>query len=505
MKLALAAPVLFATCASNPIADWPAWGGDGMRNMVSDATGVPASFEPGTVDPETEQVDMSTTKGVRWVAKLGSQTYGNPTVSGGQVFVGTNNAGEGRPGITGDYSLVKALDEADGSLNWQFSVPKLGAGKVNDWEFLGICSSPTSVDQVVYVVTNRCEVVALDASGLSNGNDGYQDEGQYMAGPGKPALDLLPEDADILWRFDMADELGVFPHNVTSSSVLVVDDTLFVTTSNGTDWSHLNVPSPFSPALIALDRHTGKLLAEEVSGISERTMHSNWSTPAWAPPEGGRPGSVLFGAGDGFLYGFDAEPTEIDGLMGLKEQFRYDANDPGYRLRDGEPIKYATFDGPSEIIGTPVYADGLVFVAIGQDPEHGPGVGRLSALEPADGSWSPRWTYDGIQRTISTVAVSDGLVYAADYEGRLHAVDLATGEAKWVYDTKAHIWGSPLVVDGKVFLGNEDGVLTVLQAGPEMKLLAELEMPAPIYSSPIVANGTLYLATQTHLYAVGGP
>ena len=72
-----------------------------------------------------------------------------------------------------------------------------------------------------------------------------------------------------------------------------------------------------------------------------------------------------------------------------------------------------------------------------------------------------------------------------------------------MYDTKSHIWGSPLVVDGKVYFGTEDGDVVIMRAGKEMKEVGKIDMRAPVYSSPVVANGTLYIATQTHLYAIG--
>jgi outer membrane protein assembly factor BamB len=500
--------LLLSLLAPAHAGDWTGWGQDGSRNMVGTEKKVPKVFEPGEFVKGTEDIDLATTEGVRWVVRLGSQTYGNPTVADGRVYVGTNNAMERREGITGDYSVVLAFDETDGDLLWQLSVPKLGSGKVNDWEFLGICSSPTVVGDVVYVVTNRGEVVALDAKGMADGNDGFQDESQYMAGPGRPPIAVDPAiDADILWRYDMPNELGVFPHNVTSSSVLVVDDKLFVATSNGVDWSHLDLPSPFAPTLIVLDRNTGELIGEEISGIGERTMHANWSSPAYAPALGGTGEQVVFGAGDGFLYGFGTEMVDDDGLPVLQELWRYDGNKPEYRVKDGSPVKYATAPGPSEYIATPVVVDGVVYAGIGQDPEHGPGVGLLSAVPlsgSGDMSGKALWTYDGLGRTISTVAVSKGIVYAADYDGKLHAVDAKTGEGLWVYETGAHIWGSPFVAGGKVYLGDEDGMLTMLKAGKKLKKLGAVELTAPVYATPILANGTMYISSQTHLYAIDG-
>lgn len=493
---------LLLSLATAPAADWPLWGADVGRNMVSDAKRSPWKFAPGDFEQGTETVDMSTTKGVRWVAKLGSQTYGNPTVAGGRVYVGTNNAMARRPGFDGDFSVVLAFDETDGAFQWQLTIPKLGSGKVNDWEFLGVCSSPEVVGDVVYVVTNRGEVAALDVDGLADGNDGMTDEAAYMAGGKMAEPELLPStDADLLWVYDMPNELGVFPHNVTSSSVLPVGDRLYVSTSNGVDWSHLDIVSPFSPSLIVLDRTTGELVAEEGAGISERIMHANWSSPAWAGPTEGDGGQLIFGAGDGFLYGFSPTVVDDDGLPVLKPTWRVDGNKPEYRTKDGQPVKYATPPGPSEFIATPVVHDGAIYALIGQDPEHGPGVGQLTST---DLQGNVRWRYDGITRSISTVAVHQGIVYAADYDGRLHAVDAATGEALWIHDTGAHIWGSPYVAGKHVYLGDEDGILTVLKAGKKKKVRAQISFPAPIYSTPILANDVLYVATQTHLYAIDG-
>ncbi|MCB1085873.1 MAG: PQQ-like beta-propeller repeat protein, partial [Verrucomicrobiae bacterium] len=141
----------------------------------------------------------------------------------------------------------------------------------------------------------------------------------------------------------------------------------------------------------------------------------------------------------------------------------------------------------------------------GQDPEHGEGVGAITCIDPAKGNGDDAivWQFKGLGRSISTPSIVDGLVYIADYSGKLFCLDAETGEQYWEHDTLSHIWSSALTVDGKVFLGNEDGELIVLKAGKEKEELATIEFPSPIYSAAVVANGTLYVTTQTHLYAFG--
>ena len=66
----------------------------------------------------------------------------------------------------------------------------------------------------------------------------------------------------------------------------------------------------------------------------------------------------------------------------------------------------------------------------------------------------------------------------------------------------ASVWGSPLVADGKVYLGDEDGDVAVLKAGREMKQISENRMGYAIYGTPVPANGVLYIMTSQHLYAI---
>src|SRR5947207_6312697 len=294
--------------------DWPMWGHDSSRNMVSEEKGLPDSFDAGQIKSGSEEIDMATTKNVRWVAKLGSQSYGNPTVAGGKVFVGTNNEAPRNPKLAGDRGVLMCFDEKTGKFLWQLAVPKLGTGKSSDWEFLRLRSSPAAAGDRLWIVTNRNEVMCLDTNGQANGNDGpFKEEGQYLASPGKPPVDVGPTDADIIWRFSMREELGVFPHNITNCAPLVFGDRVVVTTSNGVDWTHTTIPNPKAPCLIMLDKNTGELVGEEASGVGTRTLHSNWSSPTYGVADG-QP-IVIFGAGDGWVYGYDVRPEEKDGVQ----------------------------------------------------------------------------------------------------------------------------------------------------------------------------------------------
>jgi len=200
---------------------------------------------------------------------------------------------------------------------------------------------------------------------------------------------------------------------------------------------------------------------------------------------------VLFPGGDGWIYGFNARTGELI--------WKFDMNP-----KDAVWPKTRNYG-----VATPVFSGGLVFVSVGQDPDHGNGVGHAYCIDPSkrgDITETGRvWQYDKIGRSISTAAVADGLVYLADFKGFLHCLDAKTGKPYWTYDMLASVWGSPLAADGKVYLGDEDGDVAVLKAGQEMKKLAEIDMGASVYSTPVPANGVLFIMTPSSLYAIAAP
>jgi outer membrane protein assembly factor BamB len=107
-----------------------------------------------------------------------------------------------------------------------------------------------------------------------------------------------------------------------------------------------------------------------------------------------------------------------------------------------------------------------------------------------------------MHRTCGTVAIKDDILYVADFSGLVHCLDAKTGKLFWTHDMLAASWASPLVADGKVYFGDEDGEITIFKAGKEKEVLAEITMGSSIYSTPIVANGILYIATKNLLYAI---
>ena len=501
-------------------ADWPQWGGTENRNMVSDeqpvARHVLARRRERSVDRATRSTHLR-------------QSHGG----GGRVFVGTDAEGaKDDPRFGKEHpGVVKCLSEATGELLWQLVVPERKHGLPVDSHFVqqevGICSSPTVDGDRVYLVTTAAEIVCLDVKGMENGNDGpFTEEGAYMAGHGNPPVEVTPRDADIIWRVDLIDDVGIMPHDAASCSVLIQGDFLYTSTSNGVGGmqgetffsKHAYVVRPEAPAIIVLDKHTGQLVARERAGISARLFHAQWSSPSCGTVRGKT--LVFFGGGDGFCYAFEALTAAGREPVDLKLVWSYDCNPPEYRYRDGQLIEYYDGDrrktnglnkndesyvGPSEVIATPVFHQGRIYVAIGQDPAHGNGVGMLHCIDATqEGDITKTgciWTYRDIQRTIATAAVADGVVYIPDVTGKIHGVDAETGQRRWLYDTNAETWGGAFVADGKLYLGNQRSFY-IFTAGSPPELLSKIQLGQPAYSTPIAANGRVYVASQRHLWAV---
>lgn len=546
------------------------FGGTPDRNFVNTtATGISHEF-PKSDDDENIRVLGNR---VKWKAQLGSRAYGGPIVAGGKIFVGTNNenprnkrdrgkATDDNPdGPPIDRGIVMCFDEKTGEFLWQMVHDKLDSGQVNDWPREGVCSTPIVVGDRLYYTSNRCEVVCLDVNGFANGNDGFQKE-KYQD----------KTDGDVIWSYDMMDQLKVFPHNMTDCSPLIIGDLVFIITANGVDENHVNIPHPEAPSFICLSRQSGRLLWK--SNLPGRAiMHGQWANPTYAVL-GGKP-QVLFPGGDGWLYGLEPETGKL--------LWKFDANPKSSKYELGGK------GTRSDFIGSPTIYNGKVYIGTGQDPEHLEGIGHFWCIDPAgkEGDISPDlvtdnskfppptkpnpngavvWHYGGndtrpyskrdyiYSRTMSTACIVDDVLYIGELAGYVQVLDAKTGKKYYQWDTKSNIWGSCYFVDGKVFVANEDGDMYIFKhdKAPEVLdeiavgsaaavegekaakaagkddadarkaardaydeavakvrekvkakyLLQKVEVGSPIRSTPVVANGVLYVMTESSLYAV---
>ncbi len=443
---------------------------------------------------------------VKWNATLGGNAFGGPVVAGGRIFVGTNNDQPYDKTITGDKGVLLCLNEADGKFLWQIVHDKL-SNQAQDTDQIGVVSTPAVDGNRLYYVSNRCELICADAAG----------------DPDRPGR------GKIVWSLDIMKSLKVSPGGlegcVASGSPLVLDDMVYVITSNGVDQQSGKPAAPRAPSFVAVHKSSGEL-AWSSNLPGDGVLDLQFSSPAAAEINGVK--QVVFGGGDGWVcYSFEAKKGEL--------LWKFDCKHKGSEFKPKLGIGTRNY-----MVASPVIFDGKVYIGVGREPEAGPGPGHLwcidaakkptnknKDLSPVNDNFDPEaaenkdsglvWHYGGPRnpklanseerdyvfgRTMSTCCVHDGLVYVTEVDGYLHCLNAKTGRRYWVHDLGGGVWASPCYVDGKVYMGVDNGDLLVFAAGKEDKLLNTIDLMQSLKVAPVAANGVLYVNNGTTLYAI---
>jgi outer membrane protein assembly factor BamB len=314
-----------------------------------------------------------------------------------------------------------------------------------------------------------------------------------------------------------------------------------------------------------VDKKTGKVLWQR-NDPGQYIMHGQWSNPAYADVDGTRMVIFTGGDGwvyaftpekGDLLWKFDANPkdTEYDlGGAGTKSDFI------------GTPVVVDHFcyigtgQDPEHFTGIAYFYSidlkkALANAKNNKDKDVSPELvdktvkteeGKTTYTGKPNPDSAMAWVFGGADkrkyvprdfvfgRTMSTASIIDGVCYISELNGILHCLDAKTGKKYWSYDTKSQIWGSPYYVDGRVFLACENGEVFIFKHSktPEtvddldnpdsqdqksfnnqykakrkqvenLYLAGKVEFDAPVRSTPIVANGVLYVMTERMLYAFG--
>jgi outer membrane protein assembly factor BamB len=461
-------------------APWPMFGGSPERNMANVADKNIAT---------NWNIEEGKQKNIKWMAELGSYAYGGPVVADGKVFVGTNNTTPRDPKNKGkDKAVLMAFNEADGKFLWQIvhDIPPLEI--LSQVMNLGLLSTPTVDSKRIYYVTPSCEVVC---AGIDDGK--------------------------VAWRYDMMKELKVVPLHCGNCSPLVVGERLFVITSNGrAEDDGGKVTSPEAPSFIALEKKTGKLIWQN-NLPGENIIEGQWSNPTLATV--GSKQQIIFPGGDSVIYSLEPDSGKLIWRFNCLAGQKKAADPKGVR---NYPIGTPVVSGNRFYIGLGVYPEGphttppfSYFLCV--DITKTGDISPLS-LDPQAGASKNSgliWAYGGMvepkpkkgravvfRSTLSTAAVHDGLTYISEDAGYLHCLDAQTGQKYWEHDFKAGVWGSPYYADGKIYQGAEDGSIVIFEAGKKYKVIRQLDMEETFHGTPVVANGILYIATKSKLYAI---
>ena len=384
------------------------------------------------------------------------------------------------------------FDEQTGRFRWQHLTPRIGERHVD----FGGCSGSTPLveGERLWFITNRWEVICLDI-------------GPLLKATGEPRE---------VWKLDMRRDLKVLPFSTVMSPSLrcmigaSYQGKIYVITGNGVDETRRNVPAPQAPSLVCIDKDSGKVIWSDNSPGKEILM-GQWSSPLVAEING--KAQVIAPQGDGWIRSFEAVSGKLIWKCDLNK-------------------KSSTFPiDRNPIIAVPVLYQGRIYVTPGQDRERGEGPSALWCLDPAkEGDISeelddgplpekpgqdsfplggPRkgrpnpncgvvWKFDRVAappgkkpprmdqmgRTVASVTAADGLVIVPAFDGFVHCLDASTGKRLWVFDAEASIEGSPLICDGKIYIADEDGNVTVLALSRELQVLAQRAFEQPCFCAP---------------------
>ena len=481
-------------------ADQPQWGQAWSRNMVSPEQGLPESFDP------------QNGRNVQWSAELGTETHSSPVVAGGRVYIGTNNGHPRDPAQRGDRGVLMCFDEKTGRFLWQLVFPKRDEDIYFDWPHSGISSPVTVEGDRLYFVNNRGVVLCIEPPPIGAGS-----------GTNAPAGAPGPK---TIWQFDLTSGAGIWSHDAAHSSILIQGDCLYLNSGTGVDNTHKRIRTPDAPSLIVLDKRTGRFVARDDEHIAPNIFHSTWSAPSMAAVNG-RP-LIFFAGGNGVIYAFN--PIE-NGVMGqgsdgvassgaspqqpnapaphspafLRKvwQFDFDPTAPKTNVHQYNSNRH---ESPSDIFGMPVFDNNRIYVAGGGDIWWGKNEAWLKCIR-ATGTGDITtnglvWSYTLQKHVMSTPAIYRGLAFIGDVGRTFHCLDAETGQGCWTHEIKGEAWASPLVADGKVYLGTRGGAFYVFAASREKKVLSTIDLGQPVSSTAAAANGVLYVATMSHLYAV---
>jgi outer membrane protein assembly factor BamB len=274
-----------------------------------------------------------------------------------------------------------------------------------------------------------------------------------------------------LWLRDIQKDYGRFGIQWGyASSPLLHGDSLFVEVLHG---MHTDDPS----YLLRIDKATGKTLWRVERPTSARMESPDaYTTPGLLHYKGQT--EIVITGGD-VVTGHDpATGKELWRANGLNPN-----NDSNYRIVASPVIHEETIVAPSR--ERPM----LALKAGGRGD-----VTRSHVL----------WSFN--QGPDVPTPVSDGTyLYSINDRGIMYCLDLKTGRT--VYGPQrlrpATYSGSPVLADGRIYVTDEDGVTTVVQAGPKFGLLAENDLGAYTLSSPAISDGQIFIRTESALYAIG--
>ena len=292
-------------------------------------------------------------------------------------------------------------------------------------------------------------------------------------------LHALDATGKLLWERQLTEEFGeISTHGGRTVSPVVEGDLVVVSTLNS-GWGD---QARGSNRYFAFDKHDGSVAW--ISAPQPKHFDTNYSTPTVLSVDGRR--LLVVGGSDGTFYGLEASTGRSIWQLELSKR---------------------------AILTSAAYRGTTVYLTHSEENLDTSEMGMIAALDAGkSGKLTPEmtiWHSYGFQGGFASPVVDAERLYQMDNGAVLGAFELATGRKLWERPLGTIQKGSPVLADGKLYVGTENGKFYIIkptESGPEIldeDLLGTDAEPEPIIASPIVARGRIYLASMGALYAIG--
>lgn len=274
-----------------------------------------------------------------------------------------------------------------------------------------------------------------------------------------------------VWSRDIQKDYGTFGLNWGyASSPLLFEDSLYVQVLHG-----MKTDDP--SYVMRIDKKNGKTLWKVDRPTNAiRESPDSYTTPALL--RYGKTTEIVITGGDCVTGHDPANGKELWRANGLNPD-----NNPFYR-----------------IVASPIVFDNIIYAPTRVKPLLALKVGGRGDITSSHVLWS---TPNGPD--VPTPVTDGKYFYMINDKGIMWCLDAKTGAEVYAQQRikSATYSASPVLADGKIYITNEDGLTTVIAAGPKFEVLAENSLNDYVLSSPAISDGRIYIRTTQHLYAIG--
>jgi outer membrane protein assembly factor BamB len=292
-------------------------------------------------------------------------------------------------------------------------------------------------------------------------------------------LFAISPDGKTLWDRSLPEDYGaVTTHGGRTTSPIIHGD-LVILNSLLLAWGDLNRPGN---RYMAFDKTTGHTVW--ISSPQARHYDTNYSTPIVATIDG--TDALVVGGTDGAFHAL--------------------------KVNTGEPI-WRVDVSKRAILNSVLYRDGVVYLTHGEENIGTTEMGMIAALDARRrGDLKEdafKWKTLGFLPTYASPVMDAERLYTVDNSAIVAAFDLQSGKRLWERGLGTLQKGSPVLADGKLYIGTENGKFYILRPSAtgvdvlDEELLGPAQSPEPIVASPIVADGRVYVTSMDAMYAIG--